>query len=232
METITKATKLSSIHLTAQRAGAKFTQVADWLLPDRFRTISEEVVAAQESVVVADISANGKILVEADNATVLLNSALKVAKLGINQGTVFEGGHAYRLRKDLFYIGTSPTEKTTVLKALNSGASNVPGQVTVTDITDGRTELVLIGPDAAELLSLLCGLDLYESKFPDHTAKQTGVAKTNQIVIRRDIGDLRCYHLIGARSYGAYMWETILDAGSSLEITPIGVAAFQELTIS
>lgn len=223
------ATKLSSIHVTAERAGATFTSVGAWQLPESFSTVAAEVAAARQGVAVADASAGGKILAEGDQTKALLQAALGVGKLEISQGAAFEGGHAYRLREDLFYIGTPPAGEATVLRRLNFAAGQVSGLVTVTDITDGRSELVIVGLYAAELLSLLCGLDLHESKFPNQTAKQTGVAKTRQIIIRRDAGDLRRYRLIGARSQGAYLWETILDAGHSLDIVPIGLAALREL---
>lgn len=223
------ATKLSSIHVPAERAGATFTSVGAWQLPESFSTVAAEVAAARQRVAVADASAGGKILAEGNQAEALLQAALGVGELEINQGAAFEGGHAYRLRDDLFYVGTPPAEEASVLKRLNSAAGHVSGMVTVTNITDGRNELVLLGPYAAELLSLLCGLDLHESKFPNQTAKQTSVAKTGQIVIRRDAGGLRHYRLIGARSRGAYLWETILDAGRSLDIVPIGLAALREL---
>ncbi len=222
-------TKLSSIHVTADRAGATFASVGDWQLPEKFTTIAAEVAAARQRVAIADVSAGGKILVEGAQVTALMQGALGVGELDINQGAAFDGGYAYRLREDLFFVSTPPAGEASVLSVLNSAVGDMSGMVTVTDITDGRSELVLIGPYAGELLSMLCGLDLHESKFPDQTAKQTGVAKTGQIVIRRDAADLRRYWLIGARSYGAYLWETILDAGRSLDIAPIGLAALREL---
>ena len=221
-------TKLSSIHASAERAGATFTRVGEWQLPETFSTVAAEVAVARQRVALADASAGGKILVEGEQATALLKAALGVGGLEINQGAAFDGGHTYRLRQDLFYVGTPAAGEATVLRALNSATGHISGMVTVTDITDGRSELVLVGPYAAELLSMLCGLDLHERKFPNQTAKQTGVAKTGQIVIRRDAGDFRRYWLIGARSFGAYLWETILDAGRSLDIAPIGLAALLE----
>ncbi len=229
MSTILAATKLSSIHVTVERAGATFVSVGDWQLPETFSTIAAEVAAARQRVAIADVSAGGKILVEGEQVTALLHGTLGVGEVDINQGATFDGGHAYRLREDLFFVSTSPAGEATVLSALNSAVGDMSGMVTVTDITDGRSELVLIGPYAGELLSMLCGLDLHDSKFPDQTAKQTGVAKTGQIVIRRDAAGLRRYWLIGARSYGAYLWETILDAGRSLDIASIGFAALREL---
>ncbi|MCP5095608.1 MAG: hypothetical protein GY943_08660, partial [Chloroflexi bacterium] len=64
-----------------------------------------------------------------------------------------------------------------------------------------------------------------DSEFPNGMAKQSSVAKTTQIIIRRDLGNMPAYALIGGRSLAVYLWQTILEAGQDLGIQPVGLEA-------
>jgi glycine cleavage system aminomethyltransferase T len=109
---------------------------------------------------------------------------------------------------------------------MNSDGAGGEGQggafVTLTDVTHGNAELRIVGPQSRALLSKLCGLDFHPRAFPNGCAKQSSFAKTVQIIVRRDIGELPAYAVIGARSLGAYAWETILHAGEEFGIEPVG----------
>ena len=59
-------------------------------------------------------------------------------------------------------------------------------------------------------------------------AKQSSVAKTTQLIIRRDLGEQPAYALIGGRSLAAYLWQTIMEAGQDLDIQPVGNAVLVE----
>ena len=87
----------------------------------------------------------------------------------------------------------------------------------------------MIGPASQELLSKVCGLDFHPSVFPNETAKQSSLAKTTQLIIRRDIGKLPAFSIIGAQSLGPYVWDTPMEAGREFGIVPIGRAALAAL---
>ena len=59
---------------------------------------------------------------------------------------------------------------------------------------------------------------------------QTSVAKTHQLIIRADVADLPAYRLIGGRDLGAYVWDTLMEAGRDLQLSPIGWLGLQRLT--
>lgn len=115
----------------------------------------------------------------------------------------------------------------------NNGVGEIKGGgarfVTITDVTHGNAELRVVGPSASALLSKLCGLDFHAREFPNGAVKQSSLAKTVQIIARRDLGELPAYSLIGARSLAAYLWETILRAGEEFGIAPIGQDSIQTL---
>jgi sarcosine oxidase subunit alpha len=132
-----------------------------------------------------------------------------------------DGRYIFRLRTDQFFVSTTAGEAEGVTAELTA-ARSAEGLVTVTDVTHGRSQLLVIGPKAAELLGRLCGLDFHDGRFPNLSARQSSVAKTRQLILRQDIGSLPAYALIGSRSLAAYLWETTLEAGRDLAVLPIG----------
>lgn len=215
------ALKLSPVHEIALRGGATMAEEAGWLIPQSY----EGVRVSTSRVGLIDESGFGKIMIHG-RAGGQVAAVLGIEPPeAIGQG-VFAGDTAvYRLRADQLFVSTPPGSETVALAAADTGGE----RVTITDVTHGRAQLRLVGPASAELLGRLCGLDLRADHFPDHTARQTSVAKTTQLIIRHDLvdhdlddGRLLSYSIIGARSLGAYLWETILDSGSDLGIRPLG----------
>jgi sarcosine oxidase subunit alpha len=90
----------------------------------------------------------------------------------------------------------------------------------------------VIGSASQELLSKVCGLDFHPTAFPNETAKQSSLAKTAQLIIRRDIGELPAFSIIGAQSLGPYVWDTMMEAGKEFGLVPIGRAALGVLADS
>ena len=235
MATPDSANKLTPLYRLAEKAGARFSGRHGWLVADGYGPVEGEVAAARGRVALADNSANGKVVAEGKEAESVVRSAWPAAELDIGQGTVAGPGHIVRLRADLFFVSTAPGRETEAVAALNTTVRQEGAFVTVTDITHGRSELKIVGPLSAELLSRLCGLDFHPEAFPNLSARQSSVAKTNQLIIRSDSvsasgGEgITAFSLIGARSLAAYLWETILEAGRDLDIVPIGQAALEQL---
>ena len=226
MSTSKTPIKLTPLHSINQRLGATFTEEQGWCVPVVYTTAEDEITAARERVVLADETPNGKLLLEGDHAESVLMDALDLGSLQINEGR--DG--IYRLRNDLFFISTPPGNEVRVQKKLTTASVASKHFVTSTDMTHGRAEIRVIGPASRELLSKVCGLDFQPSVFPNETAKQSSLAKTTQLIIRRDIGELPAFSIIGAQSLGAYVWDTLMDAGSEFEVVPIGTAALNALT--
>ena len=225
MSTSKTPIKLTPLHPTAQRLGATFTEQRGWCIPEVYTTPEAEIAAARERLALADETPNGKLLLEGDQAESVLMAAFNLNSLKINEGR--DG--IYRLRNDLFFISTPPGREVSAQKKLTTASAASEQFVTVTDITHGRAEIRVIGPDSRELLSKLCGLDFHPSVFPNETAKQSSLAKTTQLIIRRDIGELSAFSIIGSQSLGPYVWDTLMEAGREFGIVPIGRAALAAL---
>jgi heterotetrameric sarcosine oxidase gamma subunit len=205
--------------------GATFTEQRGWYIPDVYTTPEAEIASAQERIALADETPNGKLLLEGDQAKSVLMAVFDLNSLKINEGC--DG--IYRLRNDLFFLSTPPGREVSAQKKLTTASAASEQFVTVTDITHGRAEIRVIGPDSRELLSKLCGLDFHPSVFPNETAKQSSLAKTTQLIIRRDIGELSAFSIIGSQSLGPYVWDTMMEAGREFGVVPIGMAALAAL---
>ena len=225
MSTSKTPVKLTPLHATVQRLGATFTEQGGWRIPEVYTMSEVEIAAAQGSLALADETPNGKLLLEGDQAESVLMDAFDLGSLKINEGS--DG--IYRLRNDLFFISTPPGREVSTQKKVAAASAASEQFVTVTDITHGRAEIRVIGPASQALLSKGCGLDFQPSVFPNETAKQSSLAKTTQLIIRRDIGDLPAFSIIGAQSLGPYVWDTLMEAGREFGVVPIGRAALDAL---
>ena len=225
MSTSNAPIKLTPLHATAQRLGATFIEQSGWRIPEVYTILEGEIAAAREGLALADETPNGKLLLEGDHAESVLMDVFNLESLQINEGR--DG--IYRLRNDLFFISTPPGREISTQKKVATASAASEQFVTVTDVTHGRAEIRVIGPDSQALLSKVCGLDFHPSVFPNETAKQSSLAKTTQLIIRRDIRELPAFSIIGAQSLGAYVWDTLMGAGREFGVVPIGRAALAAL---
>ena len=227
MITFDTPVKLTPLYPIARDIGAQFADHDGWNVPEVFTTQEDEVAAAKQGVVLADETPNGKLTVESDEAEAVLQAAFDLPEPGIGEGAAVGSHRIYRLRNDRFLVSTPPGREIATRKTLTD---RKPGQfATVTNMTHAWSEIRVIGPASQELMSKVCGLDFDPAKFPDGTARQSSVARTTQLVIRRDIGGLPAFSVLGARSLGAYLWEILMEGGGEWGMAPMGWAAVRAL---
>ena len=226
------ATALSPLHSRLRTLDAEFAGRDGWQVAERFPEAGPD--AAARGVAIADESANGKLQVQGEDAEGLVGAAFAAPALAVGKSATVETlgpGRVCRLRRDLYFIGTAPAEAAPALERLHreQGASE-NAETAVTDLTHGRSELRLVGPAAPELLSKVCGLDFDPRRFLDGDARQSSVAKTRQLIVRGDVGRLPSYSLIGGRSLGAYLWDTLMQAGAEFAVAPLGLRDLRALS--
>jgi len=221
--------KLTPLHAAAQRLNAQFTETAGWRCPQAYTSVEQEMTAARSLCALGDVTLHGKVQIEGAEAAAAVRAALGDAPKEIGRGIHVEAGFVYRLRRDMFYLSTPPSQERDALSRLEAALRQAPLFVTITDVTHGLADLRLIGPASRTVLSKLCGLDFHPEVFPDMTARQTSLAKTRQMLIRRDFGELPAYNVIGAQSLAVHLWSVILEAGHEFGIAPIGAAAMATL---
>ena len=227
VNTFAAPTKLTPLYAIARGLEAEFVEDRYWRVAAVYTTVESEVTKAREGVALADETPRGKIRIEGAQAEEVLEAAFATGPLALGSGTQLAAGHLYRLRPDLFYLGTEPGAEEEALRQVAAAAEAAGLLVSVTDITHGCAEIRVVGAASPELMSKVCGLDFDPSVFPSGNARQTSVAKTAQLVIRRDLGPLPAYSLVGARSLGAYLWITLTEAGSQWGLAPLGRKAVE-----
>lgn len=218
------AVALSPLNARLQEMAAATAIVDQWQVAKTFSVDAIEV--AQETVALADMSASGKLLVQGMQADVFLAKALAVPIVEIGKSIITDNIEfkvlVCRLRRDLFFISTASADFSVAQKLLNHQEHRNDDQITVTDVTHGRSELRLVGPESPNLMAKVCGLNFDLQCFVAGDARQTSVAKTKQLVIRQDVGAIPAFSLIGGRSLGAYLWDILMQAGADLGIKPLG----------
>jgi heterotetrameric sarcosine oxidase gamma subunit len=180
-------------------------------------------------VVIADESANGRLVVKGAAAEVVVAVLFRVEDMAVGAGAVLEqSSRVYRLRHDLFFVETAPGRAAELTAELVKAATASDVFVTVTDVTHGRSEMLLAGVASTALMSKLCGLNFDDRTFPDRTAQRSSFAKTKQLIIRQDEMTTLAFAVIGGRSSASYLWETVMEAGAEFDITPVGANTLRQ----
>lgn len=229
--------KLSPLFSETKKLGATFSENSGWYIPNFYSSIEEEVNIASQDVALVDASASSKVVAEGVDVTSLLRDTFNLEPLPISQGAPIEPGYVYRLRNDQYFLHLPVGTGDEVAQLLLKRASESSVRVTVTDVTHGFADLVIVGPKSPELLRRICALDFQPGIFPNLTAKHGSVARTRQLIIHQVLqtsadSSLPTYSLIGARSLALYLWNVILEAGQELAIYPIGQAALERIASS
>ena len=221
--------KLTPLHSVSQQFNPRLTEHQGWELAESYTTLETELNAARQKVAIADATPNGKLTVQGNQAQDFLSTAMDLPQIAVNSGAIVMGISVYRLRSDLFFMSTLAGKEEVIQEKLKRTSKETDKFITITDVTHGRSEILVVGPVSQELLSKLCGLDFHPCIFSNDAAKQSNLVKTTQLIIRRDIGHLPAFHIIGARSLGEYLWRTIIEAGREWNLIPIGQTAINRL---
>ncbi|CAN5760868.1 hypothetical protein BH18ACT15_BH18ACT15_12560 [soil metagenome] len=96
------------------------------------------------------------------------------------------------------------------------------GLVTVLAVTHGRALVRLSGDGSPYVLAKLCAVDLGDGMTPNGAVFRSSVAAVVADVIRDDRESRRSYLLGCERSFGAYLFGSLLDAGAELDLDTEG----------
>lgn len=221
--------KVTPLYAATNALGAEFVEPGGWRFAKRYAELELELTAARERVGLADVSPHGKLFIEGVSAFEAVRATLGSAPENVGSGMKVAAGQLYRLRLNQFYLSTPVGGEAQAHVQLETVIAAQRFFVTVTNQTHGLADVCLIGPASRAVLSKLCSLDFADQAFPNQSLRQTSVAKTKQMIIRRDFGPLPGYTLIGAQSLAAYLWNVIRAAGHEFGIAPVGVEALREL---
>ena len=229
MQIDTQPKRLSPLQNQNQTLGARFELRGDWLIPEVYTNTEGEAKALQESVSVTDISSWGKLTFKGVHAGAIISASL--GESPIKAGAIIEikPKHilAAQLTLDEFLVLTPPGAEKEIMTALEAEIASQDTFVSLIDQTSGLVGFSIAGLESTEAMRKLCALSFNSKDFPDMHVAQSSFAKVHATIIRHDRSAAPAFELFADRSYGAYLWDAILDAGKEFDIQPVGWEALE-----
>jgi 4-methylaminobutanoate oxidase (formaldehyde-forming) len=193
--------------------------------------VENEIAAARTGLAVADVSAFAKIRLLGrgvpELTQALVGDGPATKPLGVARLKTAGRGWACRLTVDqllLLPLATSPADHQVLL----AKAVGFP-DVIQRDVTSAYAGFGLIGPLREKLLCRLTRLDMSETALPVATCAETSLAGVHALLIPWSELSLPGMWIYVSWDVAEYVWETLLESGRSLAITPIGVDSLQFL---
>ncbi len=239
------------MHGWHERAGAAFECVGQWhrawYYPrageDLHAAVNREVKAVRDSLGILDATTLGKIDIQGPDAAEFLNRVytnawmkLEVGKcryglmLG-EDGMVSDDGVTARLGENHYVMTTTTGNAAAVMAHLEDYLQTEwPDlKVFLTSVTEQFATVTLSGPNARKVLAMASDIDLSANALP-HMGIATGrVAGVAARVFRISFTGELSFEINVPASQGLWVWQSLMAAGESYNITPYGTEAMHVL---
>ena len=222
----------SPIHKLCAEAGAKFTDLAGWEMPESFSGAFEEVAQARKRAAVFDVTHIGRIHVKGDEAFDLLERACTadvahqeddtaLFTLMCNEsGGILVDAFIFRLA-DYWLITVEPACREKVIKHLTSLSDGM--DVKITDQTEKTAMVAVCGPKAGELLDAI--LPFSVSQLPKRAIKAGSMMIAKYIAARISITGQWGIEVAFPNMLAGQAWRFITSKAGDNAIAPAGLAA-------
>jgi sarcosine oxidase subunit alpha len=227
--------KRTSIHHRHKELGARMMWTGAWRRPHSYGDPKAEAKAVHDSLGLIDVSTLGKVLVSGPDAATFLEriypnrfADLKVGRirygvLGTDGGRIMDDGTIARLDDEDFYVTTTSTGAEGVIEWFEWWNAVWQLEIEIVNVTGALAAVNVAGPRARELMARLTDLDVSNEALKYLDAKQAHVAGVPCLILRIGfVGELG-YELHYPSPYGEYVWDTILERGADLSVTPFGL---------
>jgi len=145
-------------------------------------------------------------------------ASARILVRGADSGLTAPFGRTERRPDGVLVCGSRPEEWVLLGELTDSAeiAASVQagGFVSVVDQTHSRAMVRLTGTDAARVLEKLCSADFGDHMTPDGAVLSASVAKVACDIVRDDQDGVRSYLIIVDRSFGAYLFDVLVDAAT------------------
>jgi heterotetrameric sarcosine oxidase gamma subunit len=222
----------SPMERAARAAGARFEARNGWNVAVGYASLEQEREACRRAAGWADVSHLGKLELHASAADDLSAVVAQVAG-----GAALELGSASRAA-DAWWLPMSAERAVVVCEPgavaglrerVEEAAGSASRTFTIVDATSKYGAMTIAGPLAREVFARFTAVDLRPQVTPVGAFRPVSIARTPGLLVRE--GEDRFLFLFGA-ALGAYMWETVADAGTHLGAAPVGVDALEEIAIA
>lgn len=233
----------SALHAAHVAAGARMGERDGWQCPEGYAGIEDELHTVRSDAGLADVSPTAKLDVRGNDALSAIARRLSlpapvtrtVMPLSPSVSTRENGLHPNGLLCCLtplhtrLFVPPDVAARIATRWARAHAADTRPVRARLTDVTSAYTVMQVSGPRSRELLRKLTALDLGAETFPHLTCAQTGIADVHALILRTDVRALLSFQICCGREFGAFVWDTLLDAGREFGVRPVGRAALRTL---
>ncbi len=220
--------------------GAVPLVAGQWIRPDHYGDPESEVRTVRNDVGIIDVTPLGKLDLQGPDVVKLLEQIYvnRWAKLPVGgvrygvmcaeDGVVLDDGVTGRLSEDWYLMTTTSSGAGTVWEWVENWlqTEHPEWRVVVTPVTTGYASMNVAGPKVRTLLQRLVeGIDLAPDAFPYMNVRQGRIAGVDCFMWRIGFTGELSYEIHVPAGFGAYVWESIFEAGADLGIGPFGVEA-------
>ena len=212
-----------------------------WIRPDHYGDAYSEAENVRSNVGIIDVTPLGKLDLRGSDVPKLLElvyvnrwqkleiGRVRYGTMVAEDGVVLDDGVTGRLSSDHWLMTTTSSGAGAVWEMLEDWLQTAHPEwnVHVTPVTGGLTSINVAGPKSRTLLErLITGIDLSSEAFPYFSVRKGTVASVDNCIIWRIgfTGELS-YELHVPSGFAIHVWETLLEAGADLGISPFGVEA-------
>ncbi len=231
-----KNTAFFEIH---KKLNARIVAFAGYNMPIEYTSISDEHLAVRNGVGVFDVSHMGEFRIAGKQALDLLQyvTTNDVSKLttGKAQYTCMPNGKG-GIVDDLLIYCIKPDDYLLVVNAANIEKDwkwinqQNSFNATIENYSDSVAQLAVQGPSATKVLQKLTNINLVELKYYTFTTGQLANVD-NMIISATGYTGAGGFELYFHPKHAEQVWEAIFDAGSEMDIKPIGLGARDTLRL-
>jgi heterotetrameric sarcosine oxidase gamma subunit len=217
-----EAVARSPMEREALAAGARLERRDGWNIAVSFGGAEREVCG--ESVGFADLSALGKIEIQASTAELAAIVAVgsRGERLELGRATRAAGAWWCPYTAERALVLCDPADAAPLRERLEEAAGAVQGLASVVDVTTAHGGLAIAGPLARELFARFTAIDLRPQVTPVCGFRPGSLARVPGAILRE--AEERYLMLFGA-ALGRYVWTVAADSAESLGGAPVGVDA-------
>jgi aminomethyltransferase len=236
-------TRVTALHAKHQSAGASFTDFAGWDMPVRYTSDLAEHHAVRQSAGLFDLSHMAEIDIHGPGAAAFLDYALsntlsaledgqaKYSLLLHESGGIIDDLIVYRLASDHYMIVANASNRAPAVAGLQARTGGY--DVEVTDVSDDWVLIAVQGPRALQILEQTPDVtpegSLEELRY--YRILRGSLAGAPGFIARTGYTGEDGFELYVPLGAAEELWERLLEAGSSHELTLCGLACRDTLRL-